>query len=288
MPVFNQSRSRIIRLIFLVAMLIIAGQLFYLQIVSVKYQRMADENAIRRSIVYPPRGLVFDRHHNPVVQNTLAYDLMVVPIEARNVDRDMVCQLLDIDSAEYQKRITQAIIKNRSVQPSVFESSLSPEKYARWQQNQWRFPNGFYIQERQIRSYPDHCGANIVGYIGEVDSNYLRRHAEEGYQSGDYAGMTGLESSYEKVLMGERGIQYLLKDKNGRVLGPYENGDLDEPAVAGKNLYTSLDVSLQKFGEKLMTNKVGSIVAIDPKTGGVLCMVTSPTFDPNYLTGGDR
>ncbi len=288
MPVFNQSRSRIIRLIFLVSILIIIGQLFYLQVASPKYQRWADENAIRKNVVYPPRGLVFDRHHNSVVQNTLAYDLMVVPIEARNVDKEMIYQLLEIDSAEYQKRITQAIVKNRSVQPSVFEASLSPEKYARWQQNQWRFPNGFYIQERQIRSYPNHCGANIVGYIGEVDSNYLRRHAEDGYQSGDYAGMTGLESSYEKVLMGERGVQVLLKDKNGRIIGPYENGELDEPAVAGKNLYTSLDVSLQQFGEKLMTNKVGSIVAIDPKTGGILCMISSPTYDPNYLTGGER
>lgn len=288
MPVFNQSRSRIIRLIFLLAFLVIAGQLFYLQVVEGKYSQMADENAILRKTVYPPRGLVFDRKRQAILNNTTTYDLMVTPSQARGIDTAFFCQLMGIDTAEFRKRIINAIIKNKSFRPSVFEASLTPEKYARIQENLWRFQSGFYIQDRPIRSYPFDAGANIVGYIGEVDSNYLKKHSEDGYQSGDYAGMTGLEASYEKVLMGERGVEVLVRDKLNRIQGSYENGDMDIQAVAGENLYTSLDIELQKFGEKLMTNKVGSIVAIDPKTGGIIALISSPTANPNYLTGPER
>jgi penicillin-binding protein 2 len=288
MPVFNQSRSRIIRLIFLIAFVVIIAQLFYLQVVSGKYQRLADENAILKKVVYPPRGLVFDRKKKALLNNTLAYDLMVTPSQAKGIDTTYFCRLMEIDTAEYRKRIIAAIIKNKSFRPSVFEASLTAQKYARIQENMWRFESGFYIQERPIRSYPSNCGANIVGYIGEVDTNYLKRHTGEGYLSGDYAGMTGMESSYEKALMGQRGIQYLIKDNFNRIKGPYENGTLDEKAIAGNNLYTSLDIELQLLGEKLMTNKVGSIVAIDPATGGIISMVSSPTYNPNYLTGSER
>lgn len=288
MSVFNQSRSRIIRLIFLVAFLVIAGQLFYLQVISGKYRELADENAILRKTIYPPRGLVFDRHRNAILNNTLTYDLWVTPSLAKGIDTLFFCQLMGIDTAEYNKRILNAIIKNKSFRPSIFEASLSTEKYARLQENLWRFQSGFYIQDRPIRSYPYKAGANIYGYIGEVDSNYLKRHAEEGYQSGDYAGMTGIEASYEKALMGERGVQVFIRDQKNRIQGSYENGALDKEAVAGSNLHTSLDIELQQFGEMLMENKVGSIVAIDPKSGGILAMVSSPTYDPGYLTGPER
>ncbi|MBL7732925.1 MAG: penicillin-binding protein 2 [Chitinophagaceae bacterium] len=288
MSVFNQSRSRIIRLIFLVAFLVIAGQLFYLQVISGKYRQLADENAILRKTIYPPRGLVFDRHRNAILNNTLTYDLWVTPSLAKGIDTLFFCQLMGIDTAEYNKRILNAIIKNKSFRPSIFEASLSTEKYARLQENLWRFQSGFYIQDRPIRSYPYKAGANIYGYIGEVDSNYLKRHAEEGYQSGDYAGMTGIEASYEKALMGERGVQVFIRDQKNRIQGSYENGALDKEAVAGSNLHTSLDIELQQFGEMLMENKVGSIVAIDPKSGGILAMVSSPTYDPGYLTGPER
>ena len=288
MPVFNQSRSRIIRLIFLLAFIVIIAQLFYLQVVSGKYQRLADENAILKKTIYPPRGLVLDRHKKAVLNNTLAYDLMVTPAQAKGMDTAFFCRLLEIDLTEFRKRMISAIIKNSSQKPSVFEASLPPQKMARMQENIWRFQNAFYIQERPIRSYPFNAGANIVGYLGEVDTIYLRKHSEGGYVSGDYAGMTGLEASYEKALMGERGTQYLIKDNFSRIKGPYEGGALDVDAAAGSNLYTSLDIELQQFGEKLMTNKVGSIVAIDPKTGGIIAMISSPTYDPSYLTGAER
>ncbi|MEQ1677241.1 MAG: penicillin-binding transpeptidase domain-containing protein, partial [Chitinophagaceae bacterium] len=218
----------------------------------------------------------------------LTYDLMVTPSQAKGIDTAFFCQLMEIDTAEFRKRILTAIIKNKSFRPSVFEASLPPQKYARIQENLWRFQSGFYIQDRPIRSYPFNAGANIFGYIGEVDSNYLKKHDEDGYQSGDYAGMTGLEASYEKALMGERGVQVLIKDQLNRIQGPYENGAMDKQAVAGSNLYTSLDIELQEFGEMLMENKVGSIVAIDPRTGGIISMVSSPTYNPGYLTGPER
>jgi penicillin-binding protein 2 len=288
MPVFNQSRSRIIRLIFLITIVVIIAQLFYLQVISGKYQKLADDNAILRKVVYPPRGIIFDRNRKAIISNTLSYDLMVTPSQVKQIDTAFFCQLMDIDTAEFHKRIIGAIIKNKSFRPSIFEASLTQQKFARIQENLWRFQSGFYIQERPVRSYPYNAGANIVGYLGEVDSNYLRKHTDEGYQSGDYAGMTGLETIYEKALMGQRGVQMLIKDNFNRIKGSYENGELDEPAVAGDNLYSSIDIELQQEGEKLMTNKVGAIVAIDPRTGGVLAMISSPTYNPTYLTGAER
>jgi penicillin-binding protein 2 len=248
---------------------------------------MAMDNAILKKVVYPPRGIVFDRHKNAIVNNTTAFDLMITPAQAKGIDTAFFCRLMEIDTAEFKKRVVNSIVKSGSQKPSAFEVSLTPQKYARVQENLWRF-NGFYIQDRPIRSYTFSAGANIFGYLGEVDSNYLKKHNEEGYISGDYAGMTGIESSYEKALMGERGVQYLIKDNLSRIQGSYKNGSLDHEAVAGSNLRTSLDIELQQFGEELMSNKVGSIVAIDPKTGGVLAMVSSPTYDPGLLTGTER
>lgn len=249
---------------------------------------MADENAILRKTIYPPRGLVLDRKKKAILNNTLTYDLMVTPAQAKGIDTTFFCQLMEIDTGEFHKRMINAIIKNSSQKPSVFEASLAPKKYARIQENLWRFQNGFYMQERPIRSYPFNAGANILGYLGEVDTNYLKKHAEDGYVSGDYAGMTGIEASYERALMGERGVQVLIKDNFSRIQGSYENGAMDESSVAGNNLYTSLDIELQQLGEKLMNNKVGSIVAINPKTGSIIAMVSSPTYDPGYLTGAER
>lgn len=288
MSVFNQSRKNVIRLIFVAAFLVILLQLINLQIFSSKYGRLAEENAILRKVVYPSRGIIFDRHGKAILDNTTMYDLMVTPSQVKGVDTAALCRILGIDTAEFHERIISAIIKNTRNRPSVFSALLSPDKYAKINENLYKFQPGFFLQERPVRIYPYNVAANILGYLGEVDTNFLKRHAVEGYQMGDYAGMTGLERSYEKVLMGERGIQYILKDNLNRPKGPYENGAFDTAAIAGKHLYTSLDVELQKMGEQLMQNKIGSIIAIDPKTGGVLAMVSSPTYNPNLLTGSER
>ena len=284
MPVFNQSRSYIIRLIFILAFLVILAQLLNLQVFSSKYQIMAQQNALLRKTVYPARGIVFDRKNRAIVNNTLMYDLMVTPSEVRGVDTAYLCKLLDIDTAEFNRRIINAIIKNGSGRPSAFEDLLTPERYARLDENMWRFGNGFYLQERPVRVYPFNAGAHFMGYIGEVDSGIIAR-SDGFYQPGDYVGRTGLEASYEKILMGQRGVQVLIKDNKNRVVGKYANGEMDEPAMAGRGLHTYVDAELQQLAEKLISNKLGAIVAIDPKTGGILAMASGPTFSPNDLTG---
>ncbi|HVF96839.1 MAG TPA: penicillin-binding protein 2 [Flavisolibacter sp.] len=284
MSVFTQSRSYIVRIIFLLAFVIILVRLFALQVVSSKYQRLAQENAVFKKIVYPARGTVYDRNGKAIINNTLMYDLMVIPSEARGVDTAYICQLLEIDTTEFKTRMLTAIIKNGRSRASAFESLLSPEKHARLEENSWRLGKGFYLQDRPIRTFPYGVGAHFIGYTGEVDSAIIAR-SEGFYQSGDYVGRSGLEATYEKVLMGQRGIQYLIKDNRNKLVGQFENGELDEKPEAGRGLHTYVDAELQQLAEKLMQNKVGAVVAIEPKTGGILSLVSGPNFNPDALTG---
>jgi penicillin-binding protein 2 len=288
--VFNQSRKNIIIAMFLFMGLIIIVRLFSLQIVNKKYLIMANEQGRFRMVVYPNRGILFDRKGRAILRNTVIYDLMVTPSKIRgmNLDTTDLCRILNIDTAEFRKRIVTAIIKNRSYRPSVFETSLSEEKIARINESLYKFVPAFYLQERPVRDYPYDAGGNILGYLSEVDSGFLKRHEGEGYQMGDYAGKTGLERSYERVLMGRRGIEYWKRDNKNRLTDRLDNGRYDTAAVPGENLHMALDIDLQVLGEHLMENKVGAIVAIDPKTGGVLAMVSSPTYKPNLLTGAER
>jgi penicillin-binding protein 2 len=287
MPVFNQSRSRVIQFIFAGVFIAITGQLINLQLFSSQYKLAADNNAFYRKVIYPDRGIIFDRKKRGILENTISYDLVVIPSEARGTDTMTLCRLLNIDTATYKRRMRDLIFKNTSVKPSVFEALLTPEMFAKLNENMYRFP-GFSLNERSVRTYPYNVGAAVLGYMAEVDTGFLRRHKGEGYEMGDYFGSTGLENIYEKVLMGQRGIKRYIRDNKGRLQGSWENGAYDTAAVAGKNLYSSIDVELQELGEKLMQNKVGSIVAINPKTGGILCMVSAPTYNPNYLTGNQR
>jgi penicillin-binding protein 2 len=286
MPVFNQSRSNIIRLIFGGMFLIILVQLFNLQVFSDKYKKMAAENALFPKRVYPSRGIIYDRHQRAILNNTILYDLMVTPSQVKSIDTAYFCQLMDIDTAEFRSRILDAKVKNGPFRPSIFEDLLEPDLYAKLEENIWQFP-GFNLQERPVRVYPFDAAAHIMGYVGEVDSNVLRR-SNFYYQLGDYVGRSGLEQFYEKQLMGQRGIEYWIKDNKNRLVGHYANRDLDTPAIAGRNLHTSLDIELQQLAEKLLSNKVGAIVAIEPKTGGILAMASSPDYDPNSLTGPDK
>lgn len=287
MPAFNQSRGRVIQIIFAVVFFVIVVQLVNLQVFSTKYKLAAENNAIFRKIIYPDRGIIFDRKGKAILENSNSYDLVVIPSEAKSVDTFALCGLLNIDTAEYKKRMRELTFKNGYVKPSIFQSLLSVEMFARLNENIYKFP-GFSLNLRSVRTYPYSVAANVLGYIREVDTAYLRVHKDEGYQMGDYAGRTGLETYYEKVLMGRRGVTNYIRDNKSRIQGSYENGIYDTVAVAGQNIHLSLDVELQKLGEKLMTNKVGSIVAIDPRTGGILCMISAPTYDPNYLTGSDQ
>lgn len=287
MSVFNQSRSGVIQIAFVVIFLVIALQLINLQLFSSKYKLAAENNAILRQVIYPERGIIYDRHGKSLLENTEMYDLIVTPIESKGTDTVTLCKLLGIDTSEFRKRMKDLVFKNGSVRPGVFEPLLSPEMFGGLSENMFRFP-GFSLSEHSARSYPFNAAANLLGYTAEVDTAFLRKHREEGYEPGDYAGMTGLERSYEKILMGRRGVKRFVRDNKGRKQGAFENGEYDTTAVPGKGLHLSLDIDLQLLGEKLMTNKVGSILAIDPRTGGILCMVSAPTYNPNYLTGNLR
>jgi penicillin-binding protein 2 len=287
MALYNSNRGGIIQMIIGIVITIIIGQLISLQIFSNKYKLAADNNAIFRRIIYPDRGIIYDRKKRALLENSISYDLVVIPNEARGVDTSALCEILKIDKEEYNKRMVEVIIKNTRVKVGVFEPFLSPELYAQLTENLYRFP-GFSLSERSIRNYPYNTAAHVLGYVAEVDVNFLQKHDTDGYEMGDYAGMTGLEKQYENVLMGQRGVKRFLRDNKGKIQGAFEKGQFDTLAVAGKNLYTSMDVEVQQLAEKLLQNKIGSAVVLNSKTGGVIAMASSPGYNPNLLAGNQR
>ena len=284
---FNQSRQTVIQLIILAAIVTLMVRLFVLQILSPQYKIQAMDNAVARTTIYPDRGIIFDRNDKPILENTVTHDLMIMPTQLKGVDTVGLCRILGIDTSAFRERVISSIIKNGRYRPSVFEGSLSTERFVKLQENIYRFEPGFYLQDRPIRSYPFKVAAHLLGYIGEVDSNILKR-SNYFYQMGDYTGLTGLERFYEPILMGQRGVKYQLKDNKNRLVGSYENGRYDTAATAGRSLRTYLDVDVQKLAEKFMSNKLGAVVAIEPKTGGIIAMASGPTYDPNLLTGSER
>ena len=287
MALYNSNRGGIIQIIIGFVFVIIIGQLISLQIFSNKYKLAADNNAIFRKIIYPDRGIIYDRKKRALLENSISYDLVVIPNEAKGVDTTALCSILRIDKDEFNKRMIEVIVKNSRVKAGVFEPFLSPELYAQLTENLYRFP-GFSLSERSIRTYPYNTAAHVLGYVAEVDVNFLQKHEDEGYEMGDYAGMTGLEKQYENVLMGQRGVKRFLRDNKGKIQGAFEKGQFDTLAVAGRNLYTSMDVEVQQLAEKLLQHKIGSAVVINPKTGGVIAMASSPGYNPNLLTGNQR
>jgi penicillin-binding protein 2 len=286
MALFNQSRSNIVRLVFLGVFFIILVQLLNLQVFSGKYDRWARDNAVFPKVKYPDRGIIFDRKNRAILNNTIMYDLVVTPNEARHTDTFGLCEILEIDTVEYKKRMLEARFKNGPYRPSIFEDLLTPELHARLDENIWKFP-GFALVERPVRKYPFDAAAHILGYIGEADSNVIRRSGGF-YRMGDYVGLTGLESYYESVLMGQRGVQYMIKDNKNRLVGSYQNGADDTAATAGRNLRTYIDMDIQQLAEKLLSGKMGAVVAIEPKTGGIIAMSSGPHFNPNDLTGPNK
>lgn len=283
---FNQSRSNIIRLIFIGVFFIIVAQLFNLQIISGKYQKLAMDNAVYPKRIYPNRGIIFDRKNKAILNNTIMYDLTVTPSQVKNIDTTAFCELLEIDTAEFRKRIMDARFKNGPVRPTVFEDLLPPQMQAKLEENIYKYP-GFTLVERPVRVYPFNAAAHIMGYVGEADSGIIKRF-NGAYQLGDYLGRSGLELSYESVLMGQRGMQFLIKDNKNRIQGPWRKGEYDTAAIAGRNMHSYIDVAVQQLAEKLLTNKVGAIVAIEPKTGGIIALASGPNFDPNELTGPEK
>lgn len=284
---YTEPRMNVVLAIMFTLFGILLVRLFFLQVLSPEYSMLAMGNAVYRKTVYPDRGIIFDRKGRPVLENTMTRDLMLQPSQVKKSDMADICRILGIDTAEYRQRIVNAIVKNGRYRPSVFEPTLTVEKFVKLQENSYRIEPGFFLQERPIRTYPYHAAAQILGYIGEVDSTILRR-TNYFYQMGDYLGLNGIERYYERVLMGVRGVSYQLRDNKNRIVGSYEGGRFDTAAKAGRNLRTYLDMDIQLLAEKFLANKLGAVVAIEPKTGGIIAMASGPTYDPNLLTGSER
>jgi len=279
------ERRYIIAGIFISLIVILLARLFYLQIIDDRYLLYAQGNVLRKIYVNPARGPIMDRNHKILVENQPFYDIMVTPNQVKSFDTAEFCKLLDIDTAEFKKRFAKAVKYSRT-QQSVFDKQLSQEASAAFQERLSEFP-GFNLSTRYLRTYPDSVAAQFLGYIGEVHDADIKKSGGY-YHPGDFIGVTGVERSYENVLRGRRGVQNLMYDSRNRPKGVYAGGAYDTAAVAGERLISSLDIRIQKLGEQLMHNKVGSIVAIEPSTGEILCYVSSPTYNPNLMVGHDR
>ena len=275
--------------IFIVTVYLI--RLFTLQLLSDDYKKNADSNAFLKKIEYPSRGAISDRHGRLLVYNQPAYDIMVVMNEEKGrLDTMEFCNALGITKEYFIKRMND--IKDRNKNPGysrfteqVFMSQLSDKEFSVFQEKIFRFP-GFYVQKRSIRQYQYPYAAHVLGDVAEVSKSDVEN--SDYYQPGDYIGKLGIERSYEEQLRGEKGVQILLRDAHGRVQGNYQNGKFDRRPIAGKDLTLSIDIKLQELGERLLEGKIGSIVAIEPSTGEVLCMVSSPSYDPRIMVGRKR
>ncbi len=278
------KRKGIIIGIFLFVGILFILRLFHLQVLDHTYKLSASNNVLRHLIDYPARGLIYDRHGELLVYNEAHYDLMVIPIQARQIDTIAFCELLGIDKATYVQRMQRAQ-QHSYHRASLFERQISKNTFASFQEMLFRFP-GFFVQPRTLRRYAYPLAAHTFGYIGEVGPALVAN--DPYYRSGDYIGISGLEKSYEEILRGEKGVRIRMVDVLNRDSGPFQQGRYDTLSVTGKDLHITLDVKLQAFGEELMQNKRGSIVAIEPSTGEILALVSSPAYDPNLLVGQIR
>ncbi len=281
----NRDRKYIIAGAFALIFMIYLGKLVSLQLIDTSYRDKASQNVIRKVNLYPNRGLIFDRNDKLIVYNDAVYDLYVIP---RQIDPEMditrFCRLLALDADDFEKRLKKAK-KHSTYKPSIFVKQITSSEFARFQEYLYQFP-GFYGELRTIRQYPFRGAAHTLGYIGEVNQHKLDKDTY--YKSGDYIGISGIELTYEKYLRGERGSRYVLVDNFNREKGVHADGRYDTAAISGNSLKTSLDIELQLYGELLMRGKKGAIVAIEPSTGEILAMVSSPSFDPNLLSGRRR
>ncbi len=279
------ERKFVIQGIIIFTCIILLTRLFYIQVIDDSYFLSANNNVLRKLTVYPARGIIYDRNGKIIVQNEPVYDLMVVPKQTGFIDTLEFCKLLGLSKSQFLEKMKKA--RNYSpYKASIFEKQLSARVYAGFQERLFEY-QGFFVQNRTVRKYPDSVAAHVLGYIGEVDENRIKK-TNNYYQIGDYIGISGIERSYENILRGQRGTKIIMVDVLNREQGSYENGAYDTVAIAGEKLISSLDLRIQKLAEQLMQNKKGSVVAIEPSTGEILCFVSSPTYDPNLLVGRER
>lgn len=283
----SEKRYYTIIAITVIIVIVLICQLFNLQIIQNEYKYSADSNAFFKKTLYPARGTISDRKDRLLVYNQPTYDIVYIPREVEPFDTLDFCNILGLTKDQLEKKISD--VKDRRLNPGyssytlqTLMTQLTVREYGLFQEKLYKFP-GFYIQNRALRQYNFVNAAQVLGYVAEVNKATL---AEDPYYvRGDYAGKSGIETSYENILRGQKGVEILLRDAHGRIKGKYENGKHDVNPVSGKNLKLAIDIELQAYGEYLMQNKIGSIVMIEPSTGEILCLVTSPTYDPSILLG---
>ncbi len=267
----------IITLIFII-------RLFQLQIVNTSYQILSENNAVLQIFDYPERGFIYDRNGTLLAANQVAYDLMIIPENVIPFDTISLCKLTGIEKKDLVSNLKKARLFSKRL-PSIIVSQIPKETYAKLQEQMWKF-EGFFIQKKSLRDYQINFGANVLGYVSEVNPNDLKK--DDYYQLGELIGKQGIEKSYEEELRGEKGKYFLQKDRFNRIIGKYKEGTFDIEPKKAKDIYLTIDATLQEYGELLMQNKRGGIVALEPSTGEILALVSAPSFDPNLLVGRNR
>ena len=277
-------RQNLFFILIIIVSITFIARLFYLQIYNSKPYSIYEDNAIGKVYTYPKRGYIYDRNNKLLVSNQPSYDIMIIPGLVVDMDTTEFCELLKIDKNIFKNKFKKTSNYSKKI-PSVFLAHISKEDYG-FLAEKIRKYKGFYIQKRNLREYNTKVGANVLGYVAEVN----RRNIENDsfYSNGDIIGKQGVELSYEKYLRGKKGIKFIQKNRFNREIGSYNNGANDITAIAGRDITITIDSELQEYGENLMTNKKGAIVAIEPKTGEILSLVSGPSYDPNLLVGRDR
>lgn len=278
------NRSSIVKIIFLVVGVIFVVRLSMLQLFDPEYKIKAENQSLRNVTQYPARGLMYDRNGKLLVYNEAVYDLMVIPRMVKDLDTNYLCSCLGITRDEFDKRMKKAYTYS-PYSASIFMKQISKEEFGRWESQLYKF-KGFYISKRTLRIYDRPIAAHVLGYVGEVNEHDLEVNPY--YKRGDYIGKSGLEASYEELLRGVKGKRIMQVDVHNREVGHYRHGELDTMPIEGLNLYTTIDADLQEYAEKVMANKRGCIVAIEPSTGEVLTLLSAPCYDPNLLVGRVR
>lgn len=280
---FSNRKYVIIALVIFTSAILIL-RLFYIQVIDRTYRTSAENNVLRYETQYPARGLIYDRNGKLIVYNQAAYDLLVIPAQTHAFDTARFIEILGITRQDFKARLKAAREYSSRV-PSVFIKMISFETYGLLQEELYRFP-GFYPQARTLRKYTRPVAAHLLGYVGEVDDKLIAR--DRYYRSGDYIGVSGIEKAYEQQLRGRKGVKISLVDVHNNIKGSYADGRYDTVSVPGTNLVSTIDIDLQEYGERLMNNKTGSIVAIEPSSGEILALVSSPAYDPSLLVGRIR
>lgn len=284
MDKFENRRFVVLSIMILIG-IIFLGRLFYIQVLDESYKHSAENQALVKTTLYPSRGVIYDRNGEVIVYNQASYDLMVIPKQAdKDIDTLKFCKILGIAQEDFVEKMKKAKKYSR-YRPSIFEKQITDKNWVSISEKLFQFP-GFFGQKRTLRKYSRPVAAQVLGFVGEASKENIKK--DPFYKPGDYLGISGLESWYEKELRGKRGVSVYVRDVHNRIKGSYDNGRLDTLPVAGEDLLSTIDLDLQEYGEKLMQNKRGSIVAIEPETGEILAMVSSPNYDPNMLVGRER